>query len=720
MISPTLSSFEISGTSISMLMLLVKATLILVVALGITLSMQRASAGARHLVWLVTLATLLLVPALTAWAPIPLRILPAEKTPAAAPATLPEASPSTFKLDKPANLANGEPSTNAPSATLSVQNEITTSPLLNGLSLIVLVWGIVVVLIGASLGYAAMLVKRIVNRARPLNSEAWLTPLWEVSDRLALDEPPRLLRSEDAKMPFACGVFTPTIVLPAECDTWTLDRRRAVLLHELAHVRRHDLVGHTLGRLACAFYWFHPLVWTAAKQLRSESERACDDLALACGARATDYAEHLLDIVTSVKRDATPSVALAMARRKEFEGRMLAILDPDLRHSSPSRRQSAALIGSLALISIVVGAAAPAPRKAVEPVKNVSSKATDLDLANQNGLDRSYPDSRLEKKMKTSSGSEAGAAAVAGAQAANTPQATTTSQSTQTQNQGLTFETQNKLNQTVQQAMQLGMKTGMTAGEAAVRSLLGQQGARSDTDERPVLLARILANDADPSLRRIAAWGLNEYADHGVAAEALAKALRTDRDASVREMAAWSLANGEHSAIATEALIAALRDSDLEVRQTAIWSLGSVGNRNAADALAAVLSDQNSEVRRRAAWALGNLDLKQAPPALINLLRDNDPETREIAAWALYEIEDPAAIGALEQALNREQNKELQIAYIRALAAVGEKSVDALRGLLESKDPDIRRIAVKALAGGHAAGPWPRPWPQPRPFPNDR
>jgi hypothetical protein len=49
---------------------------------------------------------------------------------------------------------------------------------------------------------------------------------------------------------------------------------------------------------------------------------------------------------------------------------------------------------------------------------------------------------------------------------------------------------------------------------------------------------------------------------------------------------------------------------------------------------------------------------------------------------------------------------------------VGEKSVDALRGLLESKDPEIRNIAVRALAGGNATGPWPRPWPEPRPFPN--
>src|SRR5512132_1116354 len=83
MTSTFFSSFwALAGSSVSMVLLLVKATLILLVALGITLSMQRASAGARHLVWLVTLAALLLVPALTAWGPIPLRVLPAAAAPA--------------------------------------------------------------------------------------------------------------------------------------------------------------------------------------------------------------------------------------------------------------------------------------------------------------------------------------------------------------------------------------------------------------------------------------------------------------------------------------------------------------------------------------------------------------------------------------------------------------------------------------------------------------
>jgi beta-lactamase regulating signal transducer with metallopeptidase domain/HEAT repeat protein len=700
----------LTGSSISMLLLLAKATLILLVALGITLTMQRASAGARHLVWLVTLAALLLVPGLTAWGPIPLRVLPPKaksvstvKSPAAVPTGVVEKIGKSGVTGPSASPANASPAG-------TIGGGIAASPVLSVLSILLLVWAAVLLVIAASLGYATLMVHRIVNRARPLDSADWLSPLFEVSDRLALEEPPRLLRSEDAKMPFACGVFRATIVLPAECDSWSLDRRRAVLLHELAHVRRHDLIGHTLSRFACAIYWFHPLVWTAAKQLRSESERACDDLALACGARAADYAEHLLDIVTSVRRDATPSVALAMARRKEFEGRMLAILDPELRHSSPSRKQSAALIGSLALISIVVGAAAPSPRAHPEHAPSPANTAEGIELLNSRTSDtKGYPDSReIIGGSKTHQKTEM-------VMSQNTQ--TVMSQNTQT----LTGTHTNQIEQSFAKVVEQAVKQGTSAASNALVQLAhgGSKAAGKDTDERPTLLARILATDTSPSLRRIAAWGLAEYADNQIAAEALAKALGHDSDPTVREMAAWALAEGNHRSIAVDALSTAVRgDANAQVRATAAWALGSVGDRSSADALAAALSDASPEVRKRAAWALGSSDLKQAPPKLIAMLSDKDPEVRELAAWALYEIEDPAAIPALESALAREQDKEMQINYIRALAATGEKSVEALKGLLESKDPEIRSIAVRALAGGNATGPWPRPWPEPRPFPN--
>jgi beta-lactamase regulating signal transducer with metallopeptidase domain len=721
-----LGALAIAGVSLPML--LAKATIILIVALGVTLSMQRASAGSRHLVWLVTLGTLLLVPALTAWAPLRLAILPA----AAPVATTHIVNPSFATADEAAPLASVPSDEHATAPVGAAEAPAFTS---NGLiarvqgmspiAILLAVWTLVMLAIGISLAWAGLAVRRIVKQARPLDTPGWLTPLWEVSDRLGLEEAPRLLQSDEAKMPFACGILTPTIVLPTECESWSLERRHAVLLHELAHVRRHDLFGHTLGRLVCAVYWFHPLVWTAAKQLRAESERACDDLALACGTRATDYAEHLLDIVTSVRRDSTPTVALAMARRKEFEGRMLAILDPELRHSSPSRRQSAALIASLAFIAVVVGAAAPAPREANAAVLWVPREehtwtAEPRMAARPQQRTKAYPDSGEPGVMQRST-------------QMRSEMLTRIQQSTQTRTQAAGAGAGAGAGAAAGAGAGAGASSGAeayaTVGRAAgtavstvisdIISGVTKQGTRKDTDERPVLLAKILRTDSSSALRRVAAWGLREYADQQVAAEALASALKRDANASVREMAAWALAQGdEGSGAVSDALRSALRsDADEKVRMTAAWAIGNTGDRSSVDALTAALADPSERVRTRAAWAIGHVEPKQAPKPLIALLGDRDPHTRQLAAWALYQIEDPAAIPALQAALKNETDKELQIDYIRALAALGEKSIDALKDLLDSPDPKIKSIAVRALAGGHATGPWPWPWPEPRPYP---
>jgi beta-lactamase regulating signal transducer with metallopeptidase domain len=55
--------------------------------------------------------------------------------------------------------------------------------------------------------------------------------------------------SDQVEMAFAFDAFTPTIILPASAEEWSDDRRRAVLLHELAHIRRRDLIGHVIAGL---------------------------------------------------------------------------------------------------------------------------------------------------------------------------------------------------------------------------------------------------------------------------------------------------------------------------------------------------------------------------------------------------------------------------------------------------------------------------------------
>ena len=673
-----------------LLVLIVKVTIILLAALGITRTMQRASAGARHLVWLVTLGTLLLVPTLTAWGPISIHVLAPVGAAPVVERRLPAPSAAvgaarTEKNDDMVGRALGPTAVGQVDAFMRPGTFMRSGTFMRAGSLMLAVWALVVLLVVASFAWSGLTVRRIVRHARALDVQAWRTPLLEIADRMGLDEPPRLLVSSHAKMPFACGLVTPTIVLPDECDSWSLDRRRAVLLHELAHVRRKDLLGHMLGRLVCAFYWFHPLVWMAAKRLRSESERACDDLALACGTRATDYAEHLLDIVTSVRRDATPMVALAMARRKEFEGRMLAILDPDLRHSSPSRRQSAALIAALALVGGVVAAVAPAPRAATAATLPATIAAAPAPA-------RAAPL----------------AAHALAVQAAPVIRSSTVAQPATVgpDSEDVTRERRAELHDRIH--------------EQQHRKNREAQQVPAGGDDRPALLAKVLRSDSSAKLRRVAAWGLENYPDVPAAAEALVYAVRHDSDPSVREMAAWTLANYDNSDGVPDALGAAVRgDADERVRATAAWALGTMGRRGGGspDALVVALSDANLEVRRQAAWALGTIGEKPAPQAIVGMLSAADPESRKLAAWVLFQIEDPATVPALQAALHKEKDGEIQIAELRAVIAMGNESVDAIRELLESPDPEVKSMAVRALAGGHAQGPWPWPWPRPRPFP---
>ena len=656
----TLTSFLGIGTpSGPTLLLVIKATTILLVTVMLAGALHKAAAGVRHLVWLVAIAAVLLLPALARWMPLDLPVLPAAAT--VATVTPPTVSNPEITIGAPAQQQS------TPSVTPVTSTPTRTLPSFG--TMLIGLWAAVALLLIARLIHGTLAVQRIVRNAKPLADDDWNDRLYDVADRLGIARAPRVVKSESIHVPFATGLLNATIVLPAECDSWTPGQRDAVLIHELGHVRRRDLLGHTLGRVACAVYWFHPLVWTAARRLRDASERACDDLAIRLGSRPSEYAEHLLQIVTAVGRPAVPSVALAMAQRKEFEGRMLAILDPALRREAPPRWQVASITGALMVMSLLVAAAAPAPAPAQAKPLELANSATKTVLADppQDPLPVAKP------------------APTASPEQATPPDAKSTVVN-------------------INPNVRINVRT---SGElpAEIR------------DANPELLAKILRTDSSAQVRRVAAWGLHDHADVPVAFSALSQAAERDADGDVRTMAVWAL-EGSRDGKVTELLGRVLaRDSDAEAREMAAWALGQFADPSAAEPLAAALAKETSDrTLGTIAWAIGNIPMERAPAKLTALLTNESKHTRLTAAWALSNIADKATLPAIRAALKQPQDGSTTRALLRAAMAM-DQSPEGLSDLLTSSDPGVRAAAVAAMSGKKSLDPWPWPWPRPRPNP---
>jgi beta-lactamase regulating signal transducer with metallopeptidase domain len=207
------------------------------------------------------------------------------------------------------------------------------------------------------------------RQARLVRDAAWIEALEGARADLGIRRAVELLEGGDAVMPMTWGWRRPVVLLPAGAHSWPASRRRAVLLHELAHVARGDYLTQLLSELARALHWWNPLVWRAARKLRLESEHACDDQVLTAGARASDYAGDLLDIARSLRAlRATAPAGLAMARPSELTGRLLAVLDPRRNRRSLSRRLALPAWLAAACVVVPLAALVPAAPQAVAAV----------------------------------------------------------------------------------------------------------------------------------------------------------------------------------------------------------------------------------------------------------------------------------------------------------------------------------------------------------------
>ncbi len=311
----------------------IKGTLLLVLAAACVLVYRGSSASTRHLVWLSALMGLLMMPllsfALPKW-----RILPGWKQDEPSD-TAGRASGSNLVYDAVPTV-----STTAVEPLAEIGNAATPAPVW---PLVGAVWCAGCSFFVGRLFVGARRLRRL-DKAGASCGKVIAGTAGELARELGLRTKVRILLGPTACMPMTWGMRRPRILLPAEAPGWEVTRLRAVLLHELAHVKRRDTTTQLVVRLACALHWFNPLVWMAARRIELERERACDDLVLGHGVRASDYAENLLHIVGGNASIPLSHAGLPMARISTLEERLGAVLDERLNRRRLSRNVTGLLL----------------------------------------------------------------------------------------------------------------------------------------------------------------------------------------------------------------------------------------------------------------------------------------------------------------------------------------------------------------------------------------
>ncbi|MCK4324625.1 MAG: M56 family metallopeptidase, partial [Armatimonadetes bacterium] len=277
---------------------------------------RRSSAALRHTLWRIALAGFWLVPLalvtasvldLDAYA-VRVPILPTAEVTQSTEAIGPQGSGS---------LATGVPSS-APAASRETRpQQALTAGRIDVANWFLLLW-----VVGAAFGGACFVrnmygVRRLLSQSSPADDPILTARASHWAAKIGLEKMPALAESETVVVPTVAGWRAPVILLPSGFSVSDAGSD-AIIVHELAHIHRGDVATVWLARFTRTLWWWHPLVWLIAHQLRSSAEEACDNWAIALTERRKAYAGvlvHWAEVGASASNLACAYQGKALVRR---------------------------------------------------------------------------------------------------------------------------------------------------------------------------------------------------------------------------------------------------------------------------------------------------------------------------------------------------------------------------------------------------------------------
>jgi len=193
-------------------------------------------------------------------------------------------------------------------------------------------WAAGVIAVLGWIGFSNRVIRRrILGTAQVCADERVHRHLLWAAQHLGVKHPPQLLVTPALPTVALCGWWRPRILVPPNlCDRFAAGEVRGIFLHELAHVRRRDVLWTWLALLASALHWFNPLVWLMMRRFRADRELECDRIALAHlnEPQKRHFGEALIKTLEAHQWPALAAVVPFSHRQPEILTRILMITRP--------------------------------------------------------------------------------------------------------------------------------------------------------------------------------------------------------------------------------------------------------------------------------------------------------------------------------------------------------------------------------------------------------